>query len=430
MAMAAVALLVVHVEAVVELVLALLELFFADRVAEDEVVDVVAEERHLGLEAVTARAQCQVEPQGLFGAQVGVADLEGVVADVRAKEVELFERRRPRRARHAGRNHEVVVGRGRPNQQAGGRRPLGEVARRQAALGCVARAVHTAAELQRGVRPGHFFVEERRRAGLIDRGRQRLLALGLERAVQEPAADAAHQGAHLLVREQQLALDGVVAEDGAHLVTLELGVLVVAHAERGAIRLQPPTHLPGAGAGRDGMARRRQADDAFLDDGDAVFHVVVAVAGAHVGVLPRPRTANLPQHHSRLRVVHRALGRVVVARAVGGAAEVEGKFTVAHVQVARAASRAAVAAEVEREVARRPLLTLGGNLVGDHVDEAADGAGAVQQRGGAAHHFDALGGGGVHGHAVIARLARQVAHALTVLEHRHAVAIQPADDRS
>ena len=42
--------------------------------------------------------------------------------------------------------------------------------------------------------------------------------------------------------------------------------------------------------------------------------------------------------------------------------------------------------------------------------------GAVEQRGRAAHHFDALGRRRIDGDPVVARLARQVADALAVLE--------------
>ena len=70
------------------------------------------------------------------------------------------------------------------------------------------------------------------------------------------------------------------------------------------------------------------------------------------------------------------------------------------------------------------------NVIRDDVDEAADGVRAVQQRGRTAHHFDALGGGGIHADAMVARLARQIACPLAVLQNLHAIAVKPADDRT
>ena len=77
-----------------------------------------------------------------------------------------------------------------------------------------------------------------------------------------------------------------------------------------------------------------------------------------------------------------------------------------------------------------PVDGLGRNRVRDDVDEAADRVRSVEQRRRAAHDFDRRRAGGVHRHAVIAGLTRQVADALTVLEDEHAIAVETADDRS
>ena len=206
-------------------------------------------------------------------------------------------------------------------------------------------------------------------------------------------------------------------------------MLVAADTQRGAIRLQPAAQILAAGAGTERMPLGRQADLPFLDDGDPVLRVVVAVARPDVRLFAGPRGADLAHGHARLRVVDFALWRLVVAGTVAGAAEVHREPAVADVNVAGAARRTAVAAEVHRDVARRALQLFGRNRVGDHVHEPTDRIGAVEQRRRTADHFDLACRRGVGRHRVIARLTRQVAHALSVLEHRHAIAVEPADDR-
>ena len=51
------------------------------------------------------------------------------------------------------------------------------------------------------------------------------------------------------------------------------------------------------------------------------------------------------------------------------------------------------------------------------------------KRGRTAHHFDLAGGRRVGRDRMIARLARQVAHALAVLEHADAIAVEAANHR-
>ena len=76
-----------------------------------------------------------------------------------------------------------------------------------------------------------------------------------------------------------------------------------------------------------------------------------------------------------------------------------------------------------------PCSLLRGNRIGDHVHEPANRIGAVEQCRRTADDFDLAGRRGIGRHRVIARLARQVAHALAVLEHRHAIAVETANDR-
>ena len=77
-----------------------------------------------------------------------------------------------------------------------------------------------------------------------------------------------------------------------------------------------------------------------------------------------------------------------------------------------------------------PPRSLRRNRIGDHVDKAADRVRAVQQRRGTAHHFDPPRGRRIGRDRVIAGLARQIAHALAVFEHRDAIAVEAANDWS
>ena len=153
--------------------------------------------------------------------QLIVADFEREVARVRAVEVQLLERRMARRARQAERHGHGVS---RAQEQAEGARDVVEVPRQKAALGLVRRVVVAAAELHDHMTPAQLLVDEGGRASLIDRRRQRLRAVGLERSRQSPAADRALQAAERAMVGQQLELRCVVAELSADLLAFELVV--------------------------------------------------------------------------------------------------------------------------------------------------------------------------------------------------------------
>src|SRR5688572_5402488 len=138
------------------------------------------------------------------------------------------------------------------------------------------------------MRPLHFLIEEPGEAVLIDRRRQRLGAGGFEGAIEEPAADAADESAQGPMRQQYFGLGGIIVERGADLAAVQLRMLVAAHAEGGAIRLQQAGALRGAGTDAERVPPRRQRDQAFFDDGNAVPGVVVAVTRSDIGVLAGP----------------------------------------------------------------------------------------------------------------------------------------------
>ena len=80
-------------EACCEFRLALLELFLGQRAPEEVVADVVAEVGDLARRTGRSPPQRQIEAQRVLGFEVGVPDLEGEVAGVRAEVEELLERR-------------------------------------------------------------------------------------------------------------------------------------------------------------------------------------------------------------------------------------------------------------------------------------------------------------------------------------------------
>jgi hypothetical protein len=206
---------IVDAEALVELLFALLELVLADRVAEDEVLDVVAKnvtsvlQRFMRVRAATRRTR------GTFRFEVGIADLEREIARVRAEEIQLLERRVAGRARQAERDDHIVVVRHGLHEQAERPRKLGEVAIGQNARRLEPRAIDATAELKREVRPGHLFVDEERRPALIDGRRQRFGSDGVELAIEEPAAEGAREPARRTMRQHQLGFFGVVVEHRA-----------------------------------------------------------------------------------------------------------------------------------------------------------------------------------------------------------------------
>ena len=115
---------------------AFVEFLVADRVAEDVVVDAVAEVGQLAAERADAATAARRRSRARSRNRGRVADLEREVAGMRAEEVQLLERRIPRRAREADRERQLVVGRRRPEEKADRCRAVGEVAVGQAALGC------------------------------------------------------------------------------------------------------------------------------------------------------------------------------------------------------------------------------------------------------------------------------------------------------
>ncbi len=349
---------------------------------------------------------------------------------VLAEEVQLLERRVARGVRQAERHRQAIIRGGGPDEQPDRSRAIREGARRIArTLWREPRVIEAPAKLHRHVRPRHLLIEEHRKPAFVDRWRQRFGTRRHKAPVEPPGPEAALHPADGAVRPHQLDIGGVVRERRADLVTLKFIVLIEPHTERGPDTVENALERLGAAPQRDGVPPRRELETALLDDRNAVLRVVVPVAAADVPARARPAQSHTPEAVTRLRVPDRAGRRMHVTRPAPAAADVQRDRPVADVQISRAGRLAGGRAEVERDIAADALLGLGGNLVGDDVDQPADRVGPIQQRGRATDDLDARDGRQIHIHAVIARLARQVAKALAVLQDEHAIAVKAAHHR-
>jgi len=84
-----------------------------------------------------------------------------------------------------------------------------------------------------------------------------------------------------------------------------------------------------------------------------------------------------------------------------------------------------------RDVAAEQVIdALLGNPPVNHVDHAADGIRAVEQRRRAAHDFDAPGEHRIEAHGVVGARRRGVNRVAAILQHTDAVPVETADDRT
>src|SRR5688572_19538062 len=212
-------------EACGELLLASVELLLSELVAEDELIDVVPEVGHLAGRAARSPPKGDVEAQGLLRLQIRIPELDGEVPVVEAVEEQFFERGVTSGSRQARGNRQPVVGGRWPEKEADRTRPIREIALRLAQW-LESHAIEPSAELNRGVWPCELFVREERKSPFVDRRRERLRALRIERPVECPESGAAFQATERPVRAHQLDLGRVVFEGRAHLIAFELVVLV------------------------------------------------------------------------------------------------------------------------------------------------------------------------------------------------------------
>ncbi len=76
----------------------------------------------------------------------------------------------------------------------------------------------------------------------------------------------------------------------------------------------------------------------------------------------------------------------------------------------------------------RAIREMRGHAIADRIDHAADGLAAIAQGRSATHHFHAVGGEGIDGHAVVGTDVGDIEAADAILEHAHAVRVHAADD--
>ena len=235
-----------------------------------------------------------------------------------------------------------------------------------------------------------------------------------------------------------------VGEHRAGLAALVLGMAVVAVAEVAA-------HAFHQAAGVAPQALQRGAGGAHADGDVVLGHgaVVAAVAGqrrAQIAAVEKGRAA-----HGAARG---PVGRVADAPGQRGRA---GPCALQRHRHRRVAGVAREGIDVQRVAVVAPLDQGGTGLlriaaavrgigapgdaalgaghrlardaVVDHVDHAALGAAAIQQRGRAAQHLDALDGERIDRRVVVVAERRGVKAGAAVLQDAHAVAVQPADRR-
>ena len=222
----------------------------------------------------------------------------------------------------------------------------------------------------------------------------------------------------------------LLVERGAHLIALELVVLVATNGQRGAIGVERTLEALPTSAQRERVPPRCELDLPFFDHRDAVLRVVVAVTAAEVRLGAGPRQADVAEPAPRLRIHDLAFRCIDVARATAAATEVQRQRSIPDVHITSGAAFARRRPQVEREIAADAHLWLRRNLVGDDVDQTSDRICAVQQRRRPAHDLDLLRGRRIDRNAVVTRLARQIAKALSVLQDQHAIAVEPANDRA
>ena len=400
--------------------------------AEDEVRDGVPEHRHFARCAGQPPPQRAIDAEGAFGLEVLIAHLVGVVPDMQAVEVELFECRAARGAREAGGQRH---GAGRAPDHPARERDVAEITRPPLALRPVRGELRADAPLERHGVPGHLLEHEQRPRADIDWRRQGFLTRGAEAARQERPAPGAGHAAHGAMGHEEIAFGLRVLEAGPREAVFELVVTIVAVGERRPQRRRQAAERAAFRPGGQAVAARRQLDAAAIERRHAVVRPVVAVGRADVALGAHPRQAHRPLAAGHRGVVDRALGRPHVPRLAPGPADVPHQRPRGPpVRRRDAALRRARPAVHRHGAARARAGALAGpdlrhDRVGDDVHQPADRIGPVEERGRPADDLDLRRCGGVDRDAVVRRLARHVAHAVRVLEDEHAIAVEAADDR-
>nr|GEZ39842.1 hypothetical protein [Tanacetum cinerariifolium] len=273
---------------------------------------------------------------------------------------------------------------------------------------------------------GVELVKRRRAFGIAERGcerpdgRQRIHRPGRDTARRETVrafgvgeAIVAFVRANRLVPRFDACLVTLVLERGADFAVFDLHVLVIGVAGVELDRGERPREVAHFGGER--VVILLHADAHALLGGRTIIGVVIAVGKPCVTIVPRVRTADGAAVLSAIAVAEAvlfvAIFRVACAL-VSGAGEarnlqvieltgigiqVQGESAVARFQLPGAAARGVGPAVAQFARTVDALDGFDGDAIIEGVDHAADGAAAVEQRGGPANDLDALNGQRVAG---------------------------------
>ena len=433
-----------------------------------------------GLQAVVAArsAQDRLDADRALGAEVGIADLEGVGAGVRPVGEQFLGRRRALCARDVDAEAPVAgeaircAGRGGEHVELAAAVEELRLAGRRLRLERGALVAGASLELQRVV-VELLQGEDAELLGAV-LGEEGLVADDVEIADEELRAGHAAPGAVLRLGQLQPAFQALIIERGAHAAVLfQLEVAIVRIAEAEADLVEQAAAGVDLGAGVDAVLQQAEARRLLLlpglcgiADRHAVEAVVVAVGQADVAVL-----ADVGGADARGPGLAGGVGQVAAHRGVGGEvdwfvgigrklarcqrlrAQRRGQRVAADAQVVglriaavgvdhpaaadRRIDRGRDRALVRRRAVRRQRRDVD-RLVGhrhrdaavDHVDHAADRRGTVEQRLRPAQHLDALGKQRADHGGVIGRGVRHVDRAEPVGHHLDALALQAAQHRA
>src|ERR1051325_9403256 len=280
------------------------------------------------------------------------------------------------------------------------------------------------------------FLEDERRSVLRQRRREKLFfAFGEKVAPRVLHADRSRQRTECMLRSFEAALRvavekrdvrGAAGDLGLVVIRVTEAQLVAAEEALAAVKLRAEIPLPVAHVDAHGLIRLVPRPGV----GDAVVRVVAAVGEAEIPGLAHERRAGRAARRIDVAVEQFPDGRVVVAGLAPAVVAVPREHAGSAAERQRAVPLVAVrrAAQIDR-AAHRLAGARRWNAIVEHVDDAANGIAAVEERRRTAHDLDALRVHGIDGDVVILTDVRRVAGADAVFENADAIAAEAADDR-
>ena len=401
----------------------------------------------------------------LFQLLGGVAAFVNAGGHVQAVGVQLVVGRRPLGAAQRGAPAPARIGRTDRRDQAerqAGRREVALVGRAEARVGnngggagsgVCSIAVgahphlfepHTRAQSGAPGQAQRLQGEQRIAAGLgaghegLVAQRREIQPLGLQTRHAAPGAQRQHHRGLGGLQPQLAAAAGEGGADGAaafHLLVLVAGVAGLQRQRR-----ERPVQAAALTAQLQPVALHADGDVGF--DGDAVVVSVgvqrraqvaagIGPGGAHSDRLALAgAVGDLPGVGQRLALGDRREARraQVLALAVGGV-EVPVQAVGTALQQSGRGPLAGAAAQPQLGSSAQALQRLARDAVVQCVDHATGGVAAVQQRGRAAQHLDALDHQRIERHRVVEAQVGRVGRRAAVVEQADAVAVEPPDHR-